>query len=125
MALLSRDQIRAAVTAGLPRKTLHVPALGGDVTVRGMSGKELTLFQDSLWTGKGKKRKVVTVNIQAKMAVRCVLNEDGTRMFTDEDVDWLGDLRGDALVKIFDAIQTLSGMSTDDDEDDEDDASGK
>jgi hypothetical protein len=79
MALLTREQIVEASKAQLPRRTKSlIPELGGDVIVRGMSGKELSLFNESLFTGKGKKRKVVTVNIQAKMAVRCLEDADGT-----------------------------------------------
>jgi len=121
MPLLSRDQIREAAKAKLPTKTLALnfpPQLVGDVIVRGMGGKELSLFNESLFTGNGKKRKVVTVNIQARMAVRCVVDEDGVRMFTDDDAEWLGELRADALAVIFKEIQKLSGLG-DDDEDDE------
>jgi hypothetical protein len=98
MALLTRDQLKEAAKAALPHRTLTVKELGGDVIVRGMSGADLSLFNESLFTGKGKKRKVVTVNIQAKMAVRCLEDADGSRMFTDEDATWLGNpALGDAL----------------------------
>jgi hypothetical protein len=129
MGLLTREQIVEASKAALPRRTVTVPELGGDVIVRGMSGKDLSLFNESLFTGKGKKRKVVTVNIQAKMAVRCMEDADGNRLFTEDDAKWLGNLRADALGRIFKAIQELSGLGDDDeddeDEDDEDDDQGK
>jgi hypothetical protein len=121
--LLTREQIVEASKAQLPRRTVAIPELGGDVNVRGMSGKELSLFNESLFTGKGKKRKVVTVNIQAKMAVRCIEDADGHRLFTDDDAEWMGNMRADALGRIFKAIQELSGLGDDDDEEDED--SGK
>lgn len=122
MALLSRDDIREAAKAALPRKTISLnfpPQLVGDVIVRGMGGKELSLFNESLFHGSGKKRRVVTTNIQARMAVRCVVDADGVRMFTDEDAEWLGDLRADALAVIFKEIQQLSGLGDDEDEADE------
>lgn len=119
MAFLTRDEIRAAAQADVSRKTLTITELGGDVVVRGMSGKELSLFHETLYSGKGKKRKVVTTNIQAKMAVRCVENADGSRMFTDEDAEWLGGLKAGILTRIYDAIQELSGIG-DEDEDDAD-----
>lgn len=122
MALLSRDQIREAAKAELPRKTLTLnfpPQLVGDVIVRGMGGKELSIFNEGLFHGNGKKRRIVTTNIQARMAVRCVVDEKGIRMFTDEDAEWLGELRADALAVIFKEIQKLSGLGDDADEDDE------
>jgi len=123
MSLLTREQIKAAAKAELPRRTLTVKELGGDVIIRGMSGSELSLFNESLFTGKGRKRKVVTVNIQAKMAVRCLEDADGSRLFGDADAEWLGEMRADALGRIFKAIQDLSGLGDDDDE--EDDEAGK
>lgn len=118
--LLTRDQIKEAAKAALPRKTLFVKQLGGDVIVRGMSGAELSLFNESLFTGKGKKRKVVTINIQAKMAVRCLEDADGLRLFQDSDAEWLGEMRADALGVIFKAIQEISGLGDDDDEEEDD-----
>jgi hypothetical protein len=125
MALLTREQIVDAAKAALPRQTLFVKELDGDVIIRGMSGAELSLFNESLFTGKGKKRKVVTVNIQAKMAVRCLEDSDGHRLFQDSDADWLGNMRADALGRIFKAIQELSGLGDDDDDEDEEDEAGK
>ncbi len=121
MALLSRDQIREAAKADLPRDTItlnYPPHLVGEVIVRGMGGKELSIFNEGLFHGNGRKRKVVTTNIQAKMAVRCMVDADGVRLFTDDDADWLGELRNDALGKIFKKIQQLSGIADDDEEDD-------
>lgn len=125
MGLLTREQLVEASKAELPRRTVTIPELGGEVIVRGMSGKDLSLFNESLFTGKGKKRKVVTVNIQAKMAARCIEDADGRRMFSDDDAQWLGNIRADALGRIFTAIQELSGLGDDEDEDDEDADPGK
>lgn len=127
MALISRDQFREASKAALPTKRFtlnYPPELVGDVIVRAMGAKELTLFNESLFQGNGKKRKIVTINIQAKMAVRCILDEDGKRIFSDDDADWLGELRADAVGKIFKTIQDLTGLN-DDDENEEGDTAGK
>lgn len=124
MGLISRDQFREAANA--PKRAVlltlnYPPELVGDVWVKPMGAKELSLFNEGLFRGNGKKRRVVTVNIQAKMAVRCVVDAeiDGKRMFSDDDADWLGELRADAVGKIFDRIKELSGLADDDEEDDD------
>lgn len=126
MSLISRDNFRQAADAPKLAEKLTLkfpPHLDGDVFVKPMGAKELSLFNESLFQGNGRKRKVVTVNIQAKMAVRCVVDAelDGKRIFSDDDAEWLGEVRADAVGKIFKKIQDLSGLS----DDDEDDDSGK
>lgn len=125
MPLISRDQFREAAKA--PKRAVllplnYPPELVGDVYVKPMGARELSIFNEGLFTGKGKKRKVVTVNIQAKLAVRCLVDAeiDGTRIFTDDDAEWLGEVRADAVGKIFKKIQELSGLADDDDEEEGD-----
>lgn len=124
MGLISRDQFREAAQApktAVPLTLNYPPHLVGDVYVKPMGAKELSLFNESLFTGKGRKRKVVTINIQAKLVVRCCVDAEinGTRMFSDDDADWLGEVRADAVGKIFKKIQQLSGLDDDDDEEGE------
>lgn len=128
--LITRDQFREAAKAPRVAEKLtlnYPPLLVGDVFVQPMGARELSLFNESLFKGNGKKRKVVTVNIQAKMVVRCVVDAEvnGTRVFSDDDAEWLGECRADAVGKIFKKIQELSGLADDDEEDDEEDAAGK
>ncbi len=128
MSQITRDSFRQATNEprrAVPLKMNYPPHLVGDIWVQPMGGKELSIFNEGLFTGKGKKRKVVTVNIQAKMAVRCVVDAeiDGKRLFSDDDAEWLGELRADAIGRIFNKIQELSGLA--DDEDEEGDDPGK
>ncbi len=125
MGQISRDQFRAAANAPKKAETLtlnYPPELVGDVWVKPMGAKELSLFNEGLFRGNGKKRRAVTINIQAKMAVRCVVDAefDGKRLFSDDDAEWLGELRADAVGKIFNKIKELSGLNDDEDEDEDD-----
>lgn len=122
MGLISRDSFREAANAPKTAEKLtlnYPPHLVGDVFVKPMGAKELSLFNESLFQGNGRKRKVVTVNIQAKMVVRCVVDAeiDGKRMFSDDDAEWLGEVRADAVGKVFKKIQQLSGLADDEEED--------
>lgn len=112
MALLSKDALLAAASpANLPRQTVDVPELGGSVIVQGMSGAQRDDWERSLMVGRGKRRDVNTENIRARLAVRCLIAEDGKRLFEDSDAAALGGLRVDVLQRIFEVAQQLSGVS--------------
>ena len=112
MAFLSRADLLAAVA--LPRETVHVPELGGDVLVQGMSGAQRDAWEASLVEGRGKRRRMNTANIRAKLVAQCCIDEDGHRLFTDDDVETLGRARVDVLNRLFAVAQRLSGVSDDD-----------
>lgn len=110
--ILSKERFLSATT--LPQERVHVAALGGDAIVRGMTGAERDAFEASLVIGKGKGRDVSTTNIRAKLVARCLVNEQGERLFTDADADALGLIRVDVLSPLFAIAQKLSGVSDED-----------
>lgn len=112
MGLLSREALLGATS--LPQQTIHIHALGGDVIVRGMNGKDRDAFEASLLVGKGRGRHVSTDNIRGRLAARCLVHPDGRRMFSDEEADQLGAIRADVLSPIYDLAQKLSGVSDED-----------
>jgi hypothetical protein len=112
MAVLSRaDILKATVT---PRETVVVRELGGEVIVRGMTGIERDAFEASCFEGRGKKRDFNMRNLRAKMVAFCCIDEQGHRLFTDEDVIALGAVRADVIDKLFAVAQRLSGMRDED-----------
>ena len=115
MRILSKEALLAAASAAtLPRETVHVPELGGDVLVQGMSGLQRDAWEKSLIVGRGKRRDVNTENVRARLAARCLIHEDGTRMFNDGEAVLLGRLPASVLQPIFAAAQRLSGVSDED-----------
>lgn len=113
MGLLTREALLKAAIA-LPRETVNVPELGGEVIVQGMSGAQRDAWEASLIEGRGKRRRMNTANIRAKLVAQCCVDEDGRRLFTDGDVDELGQVRVDILNRLFGVAQKLSGVSDDD-----------
>lgn len=111
-SILNRDALLAATE--LPRELIEIPELGGAVYVQGMSGRDRDSFEASLVTGRGKKRDVSTDNVRAKLAVRCLVDEAGNRLFKDHEADLLGGIRVDVLSRIFNAAQRLSGITDED-----------
>lgn len=115
MNLLSREALLAAAASKqLPRERFTIPELGGDVIVQGMSGTDRDAWEKSLYRGRGTRRTLETDNIRARLAVRCLVDDQGQRLFGDEDATVLGKLRVDVLQRIFDAAQRLSGVSDED-----------
>lgn len=111
-AALTREGLLAATQ--LPRERIDIPELGGFVFVQGMSADDRDAFEASLVTGRGKKRDVDTHNVRAKLAVRCLVDEQGTRLFKDHEAPLLGRIRVDVLQRVFDAAQRLSGIRDED-----------
>src|SRR5688572_21180844 len=97
--LLTREQILKK--RDLPREPVDVPEWGGSVLVRGMTGAERDGFEQSIVDTRGKSAKANFANIRAKLCARCIVGEDGARLFTESDVSELGEQSGAALQRVF------------------------
>ena len=106
--MLSRDAFLSATA--LPSEVVDLPELGGSVTVRGLSAAGRDEFEKSMWVKKGKTREVNMSNIRARLVALCVVGDAGGRMFSDEDVDAIGQVRADVVDRLFAVAQRLSGL---------------
>lgn len=104
---LFRELLTSEKATTIPRERLELPELGGFVFVKGMTGGERDEFEKSCRDPKGRLRG----NTRARLAVRTVVNEDGSRVFSDDDIQMVGRIRVDVLQKIFNLAQKLSGIS--------------
>lgn len=115
MAVLTRDQIiEAARNAKIERERLTIPELGGDIFVRGMSGKERDKFEEGLRIRKGKRSGQSDLrNFRALLAVRVIVDEAGERLLNDSeaDVDMIGKLGAGVLDRILAKCTELSGKA--------------
>lgn len=112
MGYLTRADLLKAI--GLPRRIVPVPELGGDVIIQGMSGAQRDAWESSLVEGKGKRRRMNTANIRAKLVAQCAVDEAGERLFSDADAETLGHTRVDVLNRLFAVAQELSGVTDED-----------
>jgi len=108
MAHLTRDDLIKACAAPLPCEPLEVPELGGAVVIRGMSGRERDVFEQSFTAAR--RRQVTVKNVRARLAAQCLIDADGQRLCTDADIETLGQLRADVLDRICAVAQRLSGF---------------
>lgn len=112
MTLLGRDAILAASDATF--EDVVVAEWGGTVRVRGLTGKERDEFEASMLVKRGNKRDVSLINARAKLVSLAVVDEDGTRVFTDADVTELGSKSAAALTRVYEVASRLSGLSDED-----------
>jgi hypothetical protein len=106
---LSRDQILQP--RQLLKKSVKVPewAVGGEteVFVREMSGAERDAYEAALYRDKEES----LTNARAKLAVRCVCDENGSLIFNESDIAALGEQSARALERVGRAAQRLNGLS--------------
>lgn len=110
--LLNRDQILSA--DDLTYKDVEVPEWGGVVRVRVMTGAERGDFEQSIITGRGKNRDINFKNLRGKLVARCLIDEDGERLFSDADIQALEEKSAAALSRVFDVCQRINGLTDSD-----------
>lgn len=96
----------------LPAETVKVPEWGGAVRVRSLTGAERDAFEASMFEGTGKKARMNSANLRARLVALCVVDEAGERLFADEDVEALGAKSAAALDRVFSAAQRLNGFTS-------------
>ena len=113
MSLLTKDAILAALD--LPSEEVEVPEWGGTVRVQGMSGEQRDAFEASIQkkTADGGS-EIDPTDFRAKFAARVMVDENGARLFNNNEVKQLSKKSAKALQRVFVAGQRLSGMSDDD-----------
>lgn len=114
--VLTAAEILAAVDLAV--EEVEVPEWGGVVLVRGLTGTERDAFEQSVVVvdGAGKGRRVHTnlANFRAKLAARCMVDEAGGLLFSEDQVAALGAKSGAALERVFSVAQRLSGLTQED-----------
>lgn len=114
---------RASLLA-IPRKTIDVTIdVPADVNVAGPAGVLLEPITFTLREMSGTERdrfmeevlkddnKVDKVYLRARLVSRCLVDENGERMFADDEIDQLSDtVASSALEALFAPAQKLNGL---------------
>jgi hypothetical protein len=106
----------------LRRETVEIPEWGGLIIVRELTGAERSRYEAGFSDVVMGEAKTVAdkskrfENMRARIAVVACINEDGTHLFHDDDVETLNQLAGKALDRIFSAVMRLSGYSPEEQE---------
>jgi hypothetical protein len=104
MGLLTRDAILKA--EDLKAETVPVPEWGGEVLVRGLRGSDKDSFEQGLFVNE----KFSAANVRAKLVARCMVDAEGSRLFSDEEALALGEKSAVALDRVYEVAQRLSGI---------------
>lgn len=105
MAILSAAEINAVQDA--VNETVPVPEWGGEVIIKGMTGTERDAFE-ALVRPKG---VVDLTNYRAKLLVRVMVNEQGTRIYGDVDAGVLGKRSAAVIDRLYDVAARMSGLA--------------
>ena len=94
----------------LPQEELTIPQWGGILFVRTLSGSERDEFEQSCISKRGSDKGVNLKNIRARLAVLCICDDNGKRLFDARDIEALGKKSAKALDLVFDVAQRLNGL---------------
>ena len=110
---LTREQILQA--DDLKTESVEVVEWGGMVLMRGLTGTERDALEGSMIEIRGKSRQLKLENIRAKLVAMTIVDENGKRLFSDDDdVRELGRKSAAALQRVFEVAQRLSGLRAED-----------
>lgn len=108
------DRSAILAVSDIQTEDLYVSEWQTWVRVRGLTGSERDAFEQSCVVGKGRNKDVSVKDVRAKLVVRSVVDDQGTRLFQDNDVAMLGQKSAAALDRIYDVAARLSGISDED-----------
>ncbi|MEV2236704.1 hypothetical protein [Micromonospora sp. NPDC049891] len=112
MAILSRDAILSAEDRTFGE--VDVPEWGGTVRIRSITGKQRDSYEASLIQQRGNSRQMNMRNARAKLIVLCAVDEHGSPLFTENDINALGAKNAKPVERVFDACRKIAGLSDDD-----------
>lgn len=108
---IGRDQVLKAET--FEYRDIDVPEWGGSVRVREMKAADRDDWETSVYkldTPDGKV-KLDRKDFRAKLLVKCLVDENGDRLFADDEVAILSAKSAKVLIRLFAVAQEINGMS--------------
>lgn len=123
MATMTRDQILGTPRTGYHEIDLSDIAGWGKVRIKDLTAGERDKIEASCVVervvvgrnGKRKLKKDTTLDgIRAKFVAACVVDDDGRRVFSADDVAAISDLNAQAIDRIFVTIQERNGLRDED-----------
>lgn len=104
---LSRDDILGL--DDIKTVAVTVPEWNNEVVlIKGMTGAERDAFEAANRDANGQQK---LNNVRARFLVRVIVNENGTRIFSDQDAAALGKKSSDALTRLWEAANDANGTS--------------
>ena len=98
---LSREEVLAV--EDVETRTVEVPEWGGPIRLKALTGEEAVEFAESV---KGDNKAGA-----ARIVVRCAVDENGARLFQDEDIEVLKRKSMKALLRVQKVALEMNGLS--------------
>lgn len=116
MGTLLKKEDLWQITADLPAEEVEVfdasGKLAGVIKIRGLTGSELTKYQESLTIRLSSGQTKPNVKFaMAKLIVLSAINDDGSPYFDTSDTKHLDDAPARILVPLFESAQRLCGLT--------------
>lgn len=105
---------RDFVSTDLVLDTFYVKELGKSVRLRYLTAAEVDKYRQSLIVGRGNNIQINQRGARAKLAIMALANEDGTRMFSDRDINDVMKWHSIILERISDRIKAKNGITDED-----------
>jgi hypothetical protein len=107
-------KIKEAILAAddLVTETVKVPEWNMTVYIRSMSGQERDKFESSAFNAS--TGKVNAENLRAKLVSMCLVDKEGSRIFSDKEAVELGKKSAKVLSRLYDIATKLNALSDDD-----------
>lgn len=104
---LNKDQILGSTDVNL--ETVDVPEWGGSICVRTMTGIERDDFENRI-----NRPGVGDENWRAKLLVKCICDEKGARLFSDEEATKLGAKNAPVIFRLFKIASKVNKLGKED-----------
>lgn len=105
--MLNREKLLGAGSA-FKLGEIEIPELGGKVFLRVISSRERDQLESEISAGS---KSGNLSNIRAKLVVRSLCDDTGKRLFTDADVELVGDMPAPMIGMLFEACARHNGMT--------------
>ena len=105
MAILTRDAILKA--DDLKKELVKVPEWGGEIYISLMTGASRDAWEQSLTSSKA----VNLANIRARLVAFTAVDENGVRLFSNDDAELLGQKSASALERCVKVAQKLNRLT--------------
>lgn len=108
---INREELLSATS--LPEEVVGLPELGPDkqVKIRGLTGAQRDSWEASLIKYKGNDRQINARNARARLISMCAIDETGKRLFSQADIEALGNLSAKIIQRMYEAALRVSGVT--------------
>lgn len=114
MTFLTREEILEADDREYDTVEVDEWKRGGKVRIRSITTGERTTYEQSCIVQKGSDRQLNLRRAREKLLVLMICDEEGNRIFAEDDIRALGKKNAKPIDRIFDKCQKLAGLSKED-----------